>query len=85
LTAGSRTHSARKTLISWCELQGKQRSLRAARSASEEHVASAIFAAATDGANQLRFVATQDIVSLMKARRETSEQHYIAFMRSNFM
>lgn len=60
-------------------------SLRSARLASEEDVASAIFTAATDGTNQLRYVATQDIAPLVNARRETSEQHYMEFMRANFM
>lgn len=59
--------------------------LRAARLATEEDVARVIFEAATDGENQLRYVATADIAPLVKARRETSEQEYIAFMRSRFL
>jgi len=60
-------------------------SLRAARLATEEDVAKVIFEAATDGTNQLRYVATADIAPLVKARRETSEQEYIAFMRARFL
>jgi NAD(P)-dependent dehydrogenase (short-subunit alcohol dehydrogenase family) len=56
-------------------------SLRTQRKASEEDVAKVIFGAATDGTDQLRYVATEDIVPLVKARRETSEQQYIEFMR----
>jgi hypothetical protein len=40
--------------------------------------------AATDGSDQLRYVATKDIEPLVKARRETSEADYIALMRSRF-
>jgi NAD(P)-dependent dehydrogenase (short-subunit alcohol dehydrogenase family) len=60
-------------------------SLRAQRLATEEEVAKVIFSAATDGTNQLRYVATNDILPLVKARRETSEQEYMALMRSRFM
>jgi NAD(P)-dependent dehydrogenase (short-subunit alcohol dehydrogenase family) len=58
--------------------------LRAARLAREEDVAKVIFEAATDGTDQLRYVATADIAPLVKARRETSEQDYISHMRSQF-
>ncbi|MDB6019762.1 MAG: short-chain dehydrogenase [Pedosphaera sp.] len=58
--------------------------LRAARLATEEDVAKVIFEAATDGTNQLRYVATADIEPLVQARRETSEQEYLATMRSQF-
>jgi NAD(P)-dependent dehydrogenase (short-subunit alcohol dehydrogenase family) len=60
-------------------------SLRAGRLATEEDVATVIHTAATDGTRQLRYVATADIEPLVKARRETSEQEYIALMRSRFM
>lgn len=59
--------------------------LRTQRLATEEDVAEVIFAAATDGTDRLRYVATDDIVPLVKARRETSEEDYIAFMRSRFL
>jgi NAD(P)-dependent dehydrogenase (short-subunit alcohol dehydrogenase family) len=58
--------------------------LRAARLATEEDVANVMFNAATDGTNRLRYVATEDIEPLVKARRETSEEEYIAGMRSRF-
>ena len=58
--------------------------LRAARaSATSEEVAEVIFAAATDGTNQLRYVATEDIKPMIAARRETSEAKYMAFMRAH--
>ncbi|HEX8912644.1 MAG TPA: hypothetical protein VF796_09830 [Humisphaera sp.] len=43
-----------------------------------------IFAAATDGTDRLRYVATADIEPLVRARRETSEREYMAFARSQF-
>jgi NAD(P)-dependent dehydrogenase (short-subunit alcohol dehydrogenase family) len=58
--------------------------LRVSRKASELDVAEVIYRAATDGTNQLRYVATADIEPLVRARRETSEPEYIAFMRSQF-
>jgi NAD(P)-dependent dehydrogenase (short-subunit alcohol dehydrogenase family) len=60
--------------------------LRAARAGStSEEVAEVIFTAATDGTDQLRYVATDDIKPLVAARRETSEDKYMAFMRGQFM
>src|SRR6266404_1072000 len=53
--------------------------------ATEQDVATVIFGAATDGTSQLRYVATADIAPLVKARRETSEQEYIAFMKCRFL
>lgn len=58
--------------------------LRSARLATEENVADVIYQAATDGTDQLRYVATEDIKPLVTARRETSEQAYMALMRSLF-
>jgi NAD(P)-dependent dehydrogenase (short-subunit alcohol dehydrogenase family) len=56
--------------------------LRASRAdATSEEVAEVIFTAATDGTDQLRYVATEDIKPLVRARRETSEAEYVAFMR----
>jgi hypothetical protein len=52
--------------------------------ATEEDVASVIFEAATDGTDQFRYVATEDIKPLVAARRETSEAGYIKFMRKQF-
>jgi NAD(P)-dependent dehydrogenase (short-subunit alcohol dehydrogenase family) len=59
--------------------------LRSARLASEQDVAKVILDAATDGKSQLRYVATEDILPLVKARRETSEESYIGLMRSTFL
>jgi NAD(P)-dependent dehydrogenase (short-subunit alcohol dehydrogenase family) len=59
--------------------------LRAARLATSEDVAQVIFEAATDGSDRLRYVATQDIEPLVRARRETSEDAYIAMMRAKFL
>jgi len=59
--------------------------LRSQRLATEEDVAKVIFEAATDGKDQLRYVATQDILPLVKARRETAESEYVTLMRSRFL
>lgn len=58
--------------------------LRAKRLATEEDVARVIYQAATDGTDQFRYVATADIEPLVKARRETSEEKYMAMMRAQF-
>jgi NAD(P)-dependent dehydrogenase (short-subunit alcohol dehydrogenase family) len=58
--------------------------LRADRLASEEDVAQVIYQAATDGTSRLRYVATEDIKPLIKARRESSEEGYIAVMHARF-
>jgi hypothetical protein len=59
--------------------------LRAARANSTgEEVAEVIFTAPTDGTNQLRYVATEDIKPLIAVRRGTSEAEYIVFMRERF-
>jgi len=59
--------------------------LRESRRATEEDVAEVIFKAATDGKEQLRYVATEDIQPLVKGRRESSEEQYIEFMRSRYL
>jgi NAD(P)-dependent dehydrogenase (short-subunit alcohol dehydrogenase family) len=59
--------------------------LRATRLATSEEVAQVIFDAATDGSDRLRYVATKDIEPLVKARRETSEDAYMAMMRATFI
>ena len=38
----------------------------------------------TDGTDQLRYVATEDIKPLIKVRWETSEEKCLAFMRVRF-
>ena len=58
--------------------------LRGARLATEEDVARVMYEAATDGTARLRYVATEDIKPLVRARREASEEEYIGLMRSRF-
>ena len=58
--------------------------LRAQRLATAEEVARGIFDATTDGTDRLRYVVTDDIKPPIKARRESSEEEYMAFMRGNF-
>lgn len=48
---------------------------------TSEEVAQWIYTAATDGSDQLRYVATEGIKPMVAARRETSEAQYMAFMR----
>jgi len=47
-------------------------------------IAEAIFVAATDGSDQLRYLPNDDIKPFTTARRETSEQEYMAFVRKQF-
>jgi NAD(P)-dependent dehydrogenase (short-subunit alcohol dehydrogenase family) len=61
---------------------GALRSTRAGASSAD--VADVIFTAASDGTDQLRYVATPQIESLVKARRETSEAAYMKMMRASF-
>lgn len=60
-------------------------SLRAARLATSDEVAQVIFEAASDDTDRLRYVATADIIPLVKARRESSESQYMKLMREQFM
>jgi short-subunit dehydrogenase len=50
-----------------------------------EKVVQASFAAATDGTDQLRYMQTEDIRPILTARRESSEQDFIALMRGFFL
>jgi NAD(P)-dependent dehydrogenase (short-subunit alcohol dehydrogenase family) len=60
--------------------------LRASRAgATSEQVAEVIFAAATDQTDRLRYVATDNIKPWVAARRETSEDEYMVFMRARVM
>jgi len=47
-------------------------------------VARVIFDAATDGTDRLRYAAASDIEPLVKARRESCEEDYMASIRSQF-
>jgi NAD(P)-dependent dehydrogenase (short-subunit alcohol dehydrogenase family) len=58
--------------------------LRATRVSTSQQVAEVIFQATTDTGPRLRYVATQDILPLVTARRETSEERYMALMRAQF-
>ncbi|WP_075291992.1 SDR family oxidoreductase [Pararhizobium arenae] len=49
--------------------------------ATSDEVAEVIFEAATDGTDQLRYVATEDIKPLIEKRRGSSEDEYMTFMR----
>ena len=49
-----------------------------------EKVVNAIYEAATDGTNRLRYSPTQDIQPILKARRTTSEQEYQEFTNNIF-
>lgn len=49
-----------------------------------EKIAASIFEAATDGTDQLRYVLTEDIKPLIKARREAGEEQYMKTMRALF-
>lgn len=60
-------------------------SIRATRNATSEQVAEVILQAASDGSDRLRYVATEDIEPLVRARRQTSEEDFMALMRSSFM
>ncbi|WP_226573871.1 SDR family oxidoreductase [Acuticoccus sediminis] len=51
---------------------------------SVEDVAKTIVAAATDPSDRLRYIATDDIVPLIKARRETSEDRYMRMMHDRY-
>jgi NAD(P)-dependent dehydrogenase (short-subunit alcohol dehydrogenase family) len=53
--------------------------------ATSEDVAKVIYQAATDPSGRLRYVATEGIQPLVKMRRETSEEAYLAFMRERFL
>jgi NAD(P)-dependent dehydrogenase (short-subunit alcohol dehydrogenase family) len=50
-----------------------------------ERVVEAMFAAATDGTDQLRYTPNDDMRALLMARREASEQEYMALVRSVFL
>jgi len=52
---------------------------------TSRQVAQVIYNAATDGTDQLRYVATQDIQPLIDKRRGTSEVEYMGFMREHMM
>lgn len=52
--------------------------------ATSAQVAEVIYDAVTDGTDMLRYIATADIVELIKLRREAGEDTYMTTMRANF-
>lgn len=58
--------------------------MRSAVAISSDDVAAVIVEAATDGSSRLRYLIGDDSRGFIKARRELSEQDYIAFMRAHF-
>ncbi|MCS0504853.1 SDR family oxidoreductase [Ancylobacter mangrovi] len=58
--------------------------LRGERLASEADVVEVIYRAASDDSDRLRYVATEDIRPLVAARREGSEEAYMALLRERF-
>jgi NAD(P)-dependent dehydrogenase (short-subunit alcohol dehydrogenase family) len=56
----------------------------AVRRDTELQVSECIYKAVTDGSDQLRYVATEDIKRFVRARRETCEAKFIRLMRSRF-
>ncbi|MCB0213210.1 MAG: SDR family oxidoreductase [Anaerolineae bacterium] len=56
----------------------------AGRMVSADDVGQIIWEAVTDGTDQLRYLIGDDARGFVKARRELSDQDYIAFMRSYF-
>ncbi len=58
--------------------------MRAAAPMSADDVARLIHAAVTDGTDRLRYLIGDDARGFVKARRELSEEEYIAFMRLRF-
>ncbi len=55
--------------------------MRGMASATEVDVARALFAAATDGTDRLRYVVTDDIAEIVRLRHEASEEEYMTFIR----
>ncbi len=60
-------------------------SMVAARVMSADEVAQAVYDAATDGTDRLRYLVGDDSRGFIKARREMAEQDYVDFMRSRFL
>lgn len=59
--------------------------LRAERAtATSRDVAAVLFEAATDGTDQLRYIATPDIEPLIRLRRESGEAQYMRAMKTQF-
>lgn len=59
--------------------------MSAARSINADEVAAAIYGAAVDGTDRLRYLVGNDARGFVKARQEMSDQEYVRFMRSHFL
>jgi NAD(P)-dependent dehydrogenase (short-subunit alcohol dehydrogenase family) len=64
-------------------LSGNMEVMRQQAKATAGEVAEAVFVAATDGTNRLRYVVTEDIRELVRLRHEVSEERYMAFIREH--
>jgi short-subunit dehydrogenase len=58
--------------------------MSAARMINSDDVAGVILEAATDGTDRLRYLVGDDARGFIKARKEMSDQDYVAFMRAKF-
>ena len=58
--------------------------MAAKRMATADEISRVIYGVATDGTNRLRYFCTKTLAALVKARRETSEEQFVGFMRSRF-
>lgn len=59
--------------------------MTSASNMNSDDVAKVIYAAATDGSDQLRYLVGDDARGFVKARREMTEDGYMAFMRGKFL
>jgi NAD(P)-dependent dehydrogenase (short-subunit alcohol dehydrogenase family) len=59
-------------------------SLGAENTASAQEVAQTVFNSITDGTHQLRYIAGPDIVSMIEARNNKTDQEYVEFLRGMF-
>lgn len=59
-------------------------SLGTENTASAQDVAQTIFNSITDGTHQLRYIAGPDIVSMIEARNNKTDQEYVEFLRGMF-
>lgn len=62
-------------------LSKNMKGMRDQAKATAADVAEAVFVAATDGTNRLRYVVTDDIKELVRLRHEASEEQYMTFVR----
>lgn len=58
--------------------------IAAKRMVTADEIAQAVYRAATDGTNRLRYFCGEDTGGLVKAKREMSDEKFCEFMRSGF-